>query len=170
MRRRAVLAGLAVSLPAALAGCTGGSPPEGSPGTDATERPSGTDTPTDETPADTVAPGRISATLRRRETCPNPGEATVEFDDGSASVAGCVVGNNGCNVPRLRDTSYDANAAELTVVVAAVDESGPETNCTHELVHLGYEVAVAIDTTTVTSVVVVHDTWEGRRTVVDVTR
>jgi len=172
MRRRTVLSGLAVSLPLALAGCTGDPGPDDPGGTDSTDEQSETETPSDETdtPDDAVTPGRVSATLVPREECPNPGEATVSFGDETVSVVGCVVGNNGCNVQRLQGIDYDADVRELTVVVAAVDESDEGTGCTQQIVNLGYEVAIETDGTVVTSVVVVHDDKDGRRTVVDVTK
>jgi hypothetical protein len=172
MRRRTVLSGLAVSLPLALAGCTGDSGPDDPGRTDSTDEQSETETPSDEpdTPDGTVTPGRVSATLVPREECPNPGEATVSFGDEAISIVGCVVGNNGCNVQRLRNVDYDTETGALTVVVAAVDESGEYEQCTQQLVNLGYEVDVETDGTSVTSVRVVHDNWEGRKTVVDVTR
>ncbi|MFD1685418.1 hypothetical protein [Halobellus litoreus] len=172
MRRRTVLSGLAVSLPLALAGCTGDSGPDDPGGTDTTDEQSETETPSDEpdTPDGTVTPGRVSATLVPREECPNPGEATVSFGDEAISVVGCVVGNNGCNVQRLQEVDYDTETEALTVVVAAVEEREEDEACTEALVNLGYEVDIETDGTSVTSVRVVHDDVDGRRTVVDVTR
>ncbi|WP_311173039.1 hypothetical protein [Halobellus ordinarius] len=167
MRRRTVLARLAAAAPVALAGCTGGSGPGG---TDtATATPDETETP-DRT---TVTPGLITASLLPRERCPDPGEATVSFGgDGPISLVGCVVGKNGCTVPRLAETDYDADTEEITVVVAAVEEREEDEACTEALVNLGYEVEIEVDDTPVTSVRVVHDDHheDGRRTVVDVTK
>lgn len=173
MHRRTVLAGLAVALPAALAGCTGNSGPSSPDGTDSTDEPTDTDAPSEtDTPGDdeTVTPGQISASLTPREECQEPGEATVSFEGESISVVGCVVGNNGCNVVRLQDTGYDADSEEVSVVVAAVEEREEDEACTEALVNLGYEVAVDVDGTAVTSVRVVHDDVDGRRTVADVTK
>ena len=158
MRRRTVLSGLAVALPITLAGCTGGS---------GGEEPSETEPPKDD---ETATIGRITASLTPREECPEPGEATVSFGDESISVVGCVVGNNGCNVVRLEDIDYDTDAEEVRVVVAAVEEREEDEACTEALVNLGYEVAVDSEGTVVTSVRVVHDDVNGRRTVADVTK
>lgn len=163
MRRRAVLSGLAVALPA-LAGCTGGSSPDDPGGTDTTDDPTATTGSGDET----VTPGRTSATLVPREACPTPGEATVSFDsDESISVVGCVVGKNGCTRPRL--SSIDRDGGAVTVVVAAVEERAEDEACTGALVNLGYEVRIDSNDPP-TSVTVVHDDKDGRRTVEDVTR
>lgn len=166
MRRRTVLSGLVVALPLSLAGCTGGSPPSDSNGADTTDEPSETDTPD----GDTVTPGRISANLVPREACPNPGEATVSFGDETISVVGCVVGKNGCTVPRLQEVDYDRETEELTVVVASVEEREEDEACTEALVNLGYEVESETAGIEPVSVRVVHDDVDGRRTVVDVTK
>ncbi|WP_144902431.1 hypothetical protein [Halobellus captivus] len=173
MQRRTVLSGLAIALPTALSGCTGSSGPGEPDGTDDPDAPEDTETPGEtETPGDdqTVTPGRISASLTPREECPDPGNGTVSFGNGSISVVGCVVGNNGCNVVRLQETDYEAETGEVTVVVAAVEERAEDEACTEALVNLGYEVAVETDGTAVTSVRVVHDDVDGRRTVADVTK
>ncbi|WP_336021703.1 hypothetical protein [Halobellus salinisoli] len=179
MHRRTVLSGLAIALPTALAGCTGNAGPGAPDGTDSTDEPTDTDAPDEtdtpsntETPGDneTVTPGRVSASLTPREECSGPGEATVSFGDETISVVGCVVGNNGCNVARLQDTGYDADTGEVSVVVAAVEEREEGEACTEALVNLGYEVAIETDGTNVTSVRVVHDDVDGRRTVADVTK
>lgn len=188
MHRRTILTGTATLLPVALAGCTGGSDP-GDSGNDGAGGSSETDTPDDLTDTadgdETKTPGdgtgttngstttfdRFTATFSPRERCPNPGEATVDFGgDGPISAVGCVVGKNGCTVPRLRDASYDAGADEVTVVVAAVEERGEDEACTEALVNLGYEVGIETDGEAPTAVRVVHDDVDGRRTVVDVTQ
>ena len=166
MRRRTVLSGLVVALPLTLAGCTGGSPPGDSNGADTTDEQSETDTPDD----DTVTPGRISASLVPREECQNPGGAMVSFADGTISVVGCVVGKNGCTVPRLQEVGYDRETGELTVIVAAVEEREEDEACTEALVNLGYGVDIETDGIEPISVRVVHDGVDGRRTVVDVTK
>jgi len=162
MHRRTILTGIAAAVPIGLAGCTGGAG-GGSGGTDTTTEPSETDTTTELESPD------ILATLTPREECPNPGEATVSFDT-PVSIVGCVVGRNGCTVPRLANVDYDSEARTLTVVVAAVDESDNETACTQQIVHLGYEVELTDVDIDPTSVEVVHDDRNGRRTVVDVTQ
>jgi hypothetical protein len=162
MRRRAVLTGVAVGLTSILAGCTGSS---GS-GADATDAPTTTDT-TDET--DGTA-GLVSGSLIPREECPNPGEATVDLGTGSATVRGCVVGKNGCTVPRLRDVTLDAETDVATVTVASVEEREDDEACTEALVNLGYQARVDTGGATLTGLEVVHDDVEGRRVVVDVTR
>jgi hypothetical protein len=164
MHRRTILTGLAAAVPIGLAGCTGGAGGGGG-GTDTTTAPPETDTSTE-----SRTPG-IQATLTPREECPNPGEATVSFDtDELISIVGCVVGKNGCVVPRLAAADYDSETRALTVVVAAVEERDNETACTQQIVHLGYEVELTEAEIDPTSVEVVHDDRNGRRTVEDVTR
>ena len=159
MHRRRILTGLAAAVSIGLAGCTGGAG-----GNDTTAEPSGADTSTQSETPDMVA------ALTPREECPNPGEATVTFDaDGPISIVGCVVGKNGCTVPRLERADYDSEARALTVVVAAVEERDEGEACTEALVTLGYEVGLTAAAIDPTSVEVVHDDVDGRRTVTDVT-
>ena len=166
MRRRTVLAGVAVGLPSVLAGCTGSS----GGGSDATEPPT-----TSDAPATTAEPtgnaDLVSATLVPREECPSPGEATVEFGgEGSATVTGCVVGRNACYVPRLRRATFDSARGVARVVVAAVDGSDDDEACAEVIVDRGYEVRIDAGDASLTAVEVVHDDTDGRRVVADVTR
>jgi len=159
MNRRTILAGLTAAVSIGPAGCTGGAG-----GNDTTAEPSERDTPTRSETPDVVA------ALTPREECPNPGEATVTFDtDGPISIVGCVVGKNGCTVPRLESVENDSEARALTVVVAAVEERDVDEACTEALVTLGYEVELTAAATDPTSVKVIHDDVDGRRTVTDVT-
>ncbi|WP_256287746.1 hypothetical protein [Halobellus inordinatus] len=165
MLRRTVLSGLAVALPTAVAGCT--SSEQATPGTDTANGATETDTP----PSSTVTTNHITATLIPRAKCPEPGAATVSFgDDGEISVVGCVVGKNACTVPRLQDTTYDADTGDVTVVVAAVEEREEDEACAEVLTNLGYEVDIETSGTAPTGVEVVHDDVDGRRTVADVTK
>ena len=156
MRRRRVLTGTAAITAVAVAGCTGdgdGTATDGGDPTDAT----GTATPA----------GLAAVTFTPRESCPNPGGATVRLDADPVSVVGCVIGKNGCTRPRL--ASVDRDAGDVTVVVAAVEEREEDEACTEALVNLGYEVRID-DADPPTSVTVVHDDVDGRRTVADITR
>ena len=78
-----------------------------------------------------------------------------------------MVGKNGCTRRRL--ASVDRDAGDVTVVVAAVEEREEDEACTEALVNLGYEVRID-DADPPTSVTVVHDDVDGRRTVADITR
>jgi len=163
MRRRRVLSGAAAITALGTAGCTGGRgaapATDGGDPTDATDTPTATDDPT----------GLSAVTLTPRESCPDPGGATVDLDADPVSVVGCVVGKNGCTRPRLSSVERDRNTGGVTVVVAAVEERGDGEACTEALVNLGYEVRID-DGDPPTSVTVVHDDVDGRRTVADVTR
>ncbi|MFB6090764.1 MAG: hypothetical protein ABEJ97_06860 [Halobellus sp.] len=166
MRRRTVLAGASAILPL-LAGCTGSSDGGATTTTDETD----TDDPEPTTDGGTAGgQDLVSGSLVPREECPTPGEATVELGDGSATVRGCVVGKNGCTVPRLLDLTLDADTGVATVVVAAVEEREEGEACTEALVNLGYEVRVDSGGATLSGVEVVHDDVNGRRVVADVTR
>ena len=162
MHCRRVLSGAVTVTALVTAGCAGdGSDPvtDGGDPTDATD--SATATETDE-------PSGLSAvTFVPRASCPDPGGATVDPDADPVSVVGCVVGKNGCARQRL--TSVDRDASAVTVVVTAVDERGDDEACTEALVNLGYEIRID-DPDPPTSVTVVHDDVDGRRTVADVTR
>jgi hypothetical protein len=160
MHRRRVLSGAGTIAALAVAGCTSG-------------RGAGTATDGDESTdstatATSTATGLAAATLTPQESCPNPGGATVALDSDPVSVAGCVVGKNGCTRPRLVSVDRDGDAGGATVVVAAVEERADDEVCTEALVNLGYEVRIDYDDPP-TSVTVVHDDVDGRRTVADVT-
>jgi hypothetical protein len=157
MHRRRVLSGAVAVAALAAAGCTGG----GDPGT-ATDGGEPTDRTDTATPADLAA-----VTFAPRESCPDPGGATVNIDADPVSVVGCVIGKNGCTRPRL--ASVEREGGDVTIVVAAVEERDDDEACTEALVNLGYEVEID-DADPPTSVTVVHDDVDGRRTVADVTR
>jgi hypothetical protein len=160
MDRRRVLSGAVTVTALATAGCAGdGSAPvtDGGDPTDATDSATPTDDP----------PGLSAVTFVPRGSCPDPGGATVDLDADPVSVVGCVVGKNGCTRQRL--SSVDRDAGAVTVVVAAVEERADDEACTEALVNLGYEIRID-DPDPPTSVTVVHDDVDGRRTVADVTR
>ncbi|MFC6826620.1 hypothetical protein [Halopelagius fulvigenes] len=180
MNRRTVLAGTAMLLPLALAGCLGGS--SGSDGettdteqteTEQTETGTETDaTGTDELPttgsgggASGTHPRFTESSLTPLDECPSPGEASVAFDDEGVTVTGCIVGKNGCTVPSLEHLSYDGQEGLVTLVVAAVEERDDDEMCTEALENLGYEARVALDGTVPSAVVVVHDDVNGKREV-----
>ena len=160
MHRRRVLAGAAAVTTLATAGCAGDGP---TPVTDGGDPPDATETAT---PTDEPA-GLSAVTFVPRESCPDPGGATVDLDADPVSVVGCVVGKNGCTRPRLSDVDRDSGA--VTVVVATVEERADDEACTEALVTLGYEIRID-GPDPPTSVTVVHDDVDGRRTVADVTR
>lgn len=161
MHRRRVLSGAGTIAAVTIAGCTsgrgGGAATDGDESTDSTA----TATPTTTEPA--------AATLTPQESCPNPGGATVALDSDPVSVVGCVVGKSGCTRPRLVSVDRDRDAGGVTVVVAAAEERADDEVCTAALVNLGYEARIDYDDPP-TSVTVVHDDVDGRRTVADVTR
>ena len=159
MYRRRVLSGVAVITALATGGCTGGG--GGGSATDDSEPTDPTDTPTG------GSAGLSAVTFTPRESCPDPGGATVRFDADPVAVVGCVIGKNGCTRPRL--SSVDRDDGAVTVVVAAVEERDDDEACTEALVNLGYEARIDHDDPP-TSVTVVHDDVDGRRTVADVTR
>ncbi|MBB6646320.1 hypothetical protein [Halobellus ruber] len=157
MHRRRVLSGAAAAAALAAAGCAGGGDPR-----TATDGGEPTDRTGTETPADLSA-----VTFTPRESCSDPGGATVSLDADPVSVVGCVIGKNGCTRPRL--ASVERDAGDVTVVVAAVEERDDDEACTEALVNLGYEAEIDYADPP-TSVTVVHDDVDGRRTVADVTR
>ena len=160
MHRRRVLTGAGGIVALATAGCAGGgagTTTDGDESTDSTATPTATST------------GLSALTLTPRESCPDPGGATVALGADPVSVVGCVIGKNGCTRPRVASVDRDRDAGAVTVVVAAVEERADNEACTDALVNLGYEVRIDYNDPP-TSVEVVHDDVDGRRTVVDVTR
>ena len=177
MKRRSLLAAVAVG----LAGCTGagagGDASDGASTDSPTPTPSPSPTPTP-TPSPSPSPTphgdpstMADASLSPLQTCPD--EIDVAFDDGPPAVCvrGCVTGRNGCARPTLADATYDPDADRLTVVVATVVETEEGTVCTQALTDLGYEVTVPFGSASLPGeVAVVHDDVDGRREVARVTR
>ena len=161
MHRRRVLTGAGTVLALAAAGCTGGS--GAGTTTDTAEPTDSTATPT------ATSTGLAAVTFTPRESCPTPGSATVALGADPVSVVGCVIGKNGCTRPRLASVDRDRDTGTVTIVVAAVEERADDEACTEALVNLGYEVRIDYNDPP-TSVTVVHDDVDGRRTVVDVTQ
>jgi hypothetical protein len=96
--------------------------------------------------------------------CPDPEAATVETTDGEVRVEGCVTGPNGCAVAALDLATIED--ADLTVVVTTERDAPPDVACTEALVYRAYTATTTLDGEPA-SVRVVHDTPNGRRTVVE---
>lgn len=191
MQRRALLAGLGATASLGLAGCVGDGPSDGGDGDnddgdngddgtgddgDNGTGAGGTDDGTDggDSGGDGTAgdPVLTSAALSSA-SCEEPEAATVAFD-GEASeirVDGCIVGNTGCHVPSLLEPTLEEGETRrlsddrLLVAVETVDDSGPDEACTQALTELGYEAAFGFEGALPSSVEVVHETHDGRRTV-----
>lgn len=164
MRRRALLSLAATGL---VAGCAGAG--DGPTGDDTETTTATTADATTET--STPAPRLTDAAFTRRQECPDPGAASVRFEqDPRVLVTGCIRGANGCTVPELADAVYDADAGVLTVTVATREEGGTDRACTQAIVELGYRVTVSFADALPGVVAVVHDGVDGRREVARVTR
>lgn len=93
-----------------------------------------------------------------------PGTAHVEYRSDAVRVEGTVVGDTGCHVPAL-DAATVSDDGEFHVVVAAVDDSGPNELCTQALTELGYAVEATFEGGVPAGVTVVHADATGRETV-----
>lgn len=145
-----------------MAGCVEGGDSFSEPRDD--NSPIATPTPTP-TPDDVQTDASLlSATLRERDCT----AVEVQFGEDSVTVLGCVRGNNGCHEPHLRAT--ELTGRHLSVTIASVDTSGAMEACTDVLVQNGYEVALRFDGGTPSSVEIIHDDMDGRRTVATVER
>lgn len=158
MKRRTLL--VAVGASVSLAGCTSDSPPQ-------TDTPSPTPTATTSTP---TTPSLVEASLTPEPTdqCAAE-ETTVVFSELKIDVLGCVVGRNVCSGLRLSSARYDEDEDVVTLVIEAVDNRGPEEDCTGGSEPLGYRASLTYKHGVPGEIVVVHDDIDGRRTVVRAT-
>ena len=144
MDRRTVLSGAGTIL-AALAGCTSSS---------------GGGAPTDSA---TPAPLAVTdQSLEPRETCDEPGAASISVDGSDVVVEGCIVGKDGCQRPVLESATYDDQRDELTVRVSTEAPSDAEA-CTQALVDLPYRVTVTFANGLPGTTTVVHDGVNGQQ-------
>lgn len=164
MQRRTFIATVAASLgTTTLAGCVGGGPGDGpaggeSPTDQADDDPtdSGTDSRTETESETAPAPTMTGSSLESREDCSNPGSASITAESNAVVVEGCITGKNGCQVPKLADASYDADADELAVTVTTEKSSDADT-CTQQVVQRGYVATVEFEGGLPKTTVVVHE-------------
>ncbi|MWV65884.1 hypothetical protein GRS48_13790 [Halorubrum sp. JWXQ-INN 858] len=105
--------------------------------------------------------GAVDVELVEREPTVDPGTVAVEFDADAVHVDGTVIGASGCHSARV-STAGPTDDGGFRVVVAAVDDAGPDQLCTQAFTALGYEVAATFDGPTPDRVTVVHDDADGR--------
>lgn len=75
--------------------------------------------------------------------------------DATVSVSGTTSAQNGCYTAELAEVTYDSDANELRVVVAAVERGGVE-GCLQCITELDYDASVSFDDGLPERVVVVH--------------
>ncbi|MFB6073091.1 MAG: hypothetical protein ABEJ88_08990 [Halobacterium sp.] len=143
MRRRGVLAGVVA---VATAGCLGSGRGGGSPSV------AGTDFSVVDAGCGVV-----------REA------ASVSFGGGVVRVAGKTSAPSGCYTARLASAAYDRESGELRVLVAA-ERREDAAGCVQCITEIDYEAAVRFDGGLPASVVVVHRSRGGERTVASVER
>jgi hypothetical protein len=162
MHRRQVLAlGAALGL-SGFAGCVGGGVDQtGTEGSDAetstTAPPE--DGPTDPHPTTTSAepPGTVrdwSFEIMAREGSGEEG-ATVSTEPGIVTVAGTIVGKNGCYTARL--DRAEVTEDRLTVAVASEEDAPPNGGCSAALLYLEYLASIEMDGGLPEAVRVEHD-------------
>jgi hypothetical protein len=164
MHRRQVLAlGAALGL-SGLAGCLGGgagADPTGTEGTDA--EPSTSALPEDGLPDPdrTTSYAEPAGTVRDysfeisgREGSGEEG-ATVSAEAGTVTVAGTIVGNNGCYTARL--DAVEVTDDRLTVAVASEEDAPTNGGCSAALVYLDYRARVEMAGRLPIAVTVEHD-------------
>lgn len=136
-----------------------------------TDETDGTTTDDSETdPAGTPPEGQpplIDATLSERD-CESPGEASIDVraGDREIQVRGCVVGNTGCHIAAIEAADY-GSGGPFRIVVAAIDDSGPDELCTQVLTERGYLITARFDGGVPDRLEVVHDDVNGRATVAE---
>jgi len=162
MRRRSLLATVAL----AFAGCIDDPGGAGTTTADPTDTPTDTATPT-APPTTVVDPSLVESEFRAVDRCPAPGEADVDVGTRTVTVRGCVVGADGCTVATLDAVLFDTTAQALTAVVTTADRSGDGESCTQALVERGYRVRATFEGGLPDAVTVVHEDVDGRRTVTE---
>lgn len=93
----------------------------------------------------------------RDQGCGNTvNEATVSFEGDAVVVEGTIAGSDACKTAELADATYDPDADELQVTVAAVDreEAGVCAQC---IVEIDYRTTVSFSGGLPPSVVVSHE-------------
>jgi len=141
---------------AALAGCGGTDPGDGTP------------TGTDTTPVPTPAMLDTTFTIVQVDSGQQVDEATVTVDGTTVTVEGTIWGSDGCTTAELADASYDAAADELTVAVTTAERETTATEtiaCTQAIVEIDYRATVEFENGTPGTVVVTHDRGDGPETV-----
>jgi len=162
MHRRTLLAATATTATAAVAGCAGA-------GEEVDPPVSSGDAGGDDKSGDGTAAGvetAVEPELRSTDIAEvdpeSIDETAVSFAPDAVRVAGTVVGETGCHGVEVADAGIDGG--EFRVVVAAVDESDPETMCTQALTTVGYELDATFNDGVPESVRVTHDGAHGRET------
>lgn len=92
--------------------------------------------------------------------------ASVSFDDGKrlVTVTGTITGSDACKTATLKDATYDSNADELAVTVAATNRDDADM-CAQCLTEIDYEAEFSFDGGLPSSVTVDHDSLGETRTV-----
>ncbi len=164
MHRRQVLAlGAALGL-SGLAGCLeggAGADPTGTEGSDAetstTAAPEEGSTDPPPTTRSAEPPGTVrdvSFEIMGREGSGEEG-ATVSAEPGTVTVAGTIIGKNGCSTARL--DAVQVTDDRMTVAVASKEEAPPNGGCSAALVYLEYLAKIQIDGGLPDAVGVEHD-------------
>ena len=158
MRRRTVLSTVGTAVGTALAGCVGSGGPDPGTGDDGDGSGDAGGTP------------RLTEQgLTELDECPTNGSASVSWDETAVTVTGCLTGRNGCSVPVLGGTEYDAAADELAVTVTTGEEDSGGA-CTQALTDLGYEATMTFENGLPGRVVVTHETMGETTTAADASR
>jgi hypothetical protein len=156
MDRRALLAALAGTGIAGVAGCLeergAGEPAE----TEPTATPSGQ--------SSTPEPARLvdrSLTVRESGCGGEYGTSEATIGDELVTVEGTISGNNSCYTARLADADYDEAADELAVVVESRDDSGENEICQSCIVAIDYTARFEFENGQPASVTVEHRGVDG---------
>lgn len=138
MRRRQVLAAIAVGSTVGVGGCVDG-------GAGGNETPTESDTPT-ATPTDSPTPTSeptaiVDSSLERLGDCAegDVGTGAPTVESGVVTVEGCLRGKNGCIVPQLESAAYDEGSDTLEIVVVPFEDGEM---CTQQIVYRSYRVTV----------------------------
>lgn len=172
MQRREVLRAAGVLTAGGLAGCGGASVSDGNGDGDepaastteerrtTTESESGNDvaatTTATETPS-TPSVGAPELTATGSDCLSGEAGATMTFGEGEVTVAGTIEASNPCHRPELAESGYDERADELSLTVAAVEDTGDGQVCASCVGGIEYALTVPFTHGLPGRVTVVHD-------------
>lgn len=139
---------------------TGSEPSTGtataSPGSTTTQATRTTDSTTR---SSTAGSNRIvdrTITIGDRACGTRVSEGTIAFEERRVDVSGTITGSDSCATAVLDETTYDAGADRLRIVVATESESQEGTVCSQCLTEIDYEARVTFTDRVPETVVLVH--------------
>jgi len=98
--------------------------------------------------------------------CQNPESASIEWNEDSIAIEGCIVGRNGCADARLVSIEPTTTEGAVDVVVETFVDADDDEVCTEALINIGYDLQLHVPSSSdPTQIQVTHDDVNGRSVV-----